>query len=125
MRPPTVSTIYLETILGDPIPKTFVEILPNLKIQWDTPMVCALIIQNNKVRAMTTLRIQVGEKGVIGCQVLVSSDCCLRRYRQTQCTLQELIISLYPMLTESQPDQQFWLGRIKELDRFLAMEAES
>lgn len=68
MRPPTVSTIYLETILGDPTPKTFVEILPNLKIQWDTPMVCALIIQNNKVRAMTTLRIQVGEKGVIGCQ---------------------------------------------------------
>lgn len=56
-------------ILGEASPTKFVEVLPKLKIQWDTPMVCGLIIQINKVRAMNpALRTQVGKKGVIGCQ---------------------------------------------------------
>lgn len=72
-RPPPNSTIILEIMLGEPSPKKWIEILPNLKIQYDSPMIVALIIKNNKVRSTNSaLRTQVtdkaqGEKAQVGC----------------------------------------------------------
>lgn len=46
-------------------------------------------------------------------------------YREAYCTRSQRVNVIYPTFENSQPDQQFRLGRIKVLNTFLAEEAQS
>jgi hypothetical protein len=54
-KPPNGSTIYLEVLLGDEIPKEYLTVLPGLSIKWAAPSLVGILITNPNGKAVAKL----------------------------------------------------------------------